>query len=297
MPAGEHVYAFPRLSDRDLLLFRLIGPGLGNLLFPWARARVFAARTGARMISPTWPQLKVGPLLRRERDSRTYAAMFRATADEISGLQRIALLLRRQHVRETSPEIYHLAGCIVEFEGIRHGFAGLEGYNRQLRDALRASLRPSVAATVQSLPKGLALHVQLGDVPQRPLRDSFNWRMDPLWFAKLVLKARADLGQSFDCFVFSDGTDAELQPLLTLPRVIRVKTGSAPADMLTLSSACALIGSGSTFSFWSHFFGEMPGVWHPQHLGCCYRTAPRVHMTDPNGNLPENSLELLGHAF
>ena len=30
-------------------------PGLGNRMFPWARAEVFASRTGARMIERTEP--------------------------------------------------------------------------------------------------------------------------------------------------------------------------------------------------------------------------------------------------
>src|SRR5688500_18711768 len=36
------------------------GHGFGNRLFPWARARVFAATTGARFVTPLWTRFAVG---------------------------------------------------------------------------------------------------------------------------------------------------------------------------------------------------------------------------------------------
>jgi hypothetical protein len=61
------VYAYPQLSNMDLLVCRLLGPGLGNLLFTWARAVVAAKGNGLRLIQATWSQFRLAPLICGER--------------------------------------------------------------------------------------------------------------------------------------------------------------------------------------------------------------------------------------
>lgn len=41
------------------------------------------------MLSPTWPQLKIGSLLRNERDTRLYLRSFASRHDEITGTDRL----------------------------------------------------------------------------------------------------------------------------------------------------------------------------------------------------------------
>src|SRR5208337_4075978 len=48
------VYVYPQLHGVDLVFLRIGGVGLGNLLFPFARAVIFAKRYGFRLIAPTW---------------------------------------------------------------------------------------------------------------------------------------------------------------------------------------------------------------------------------------------------
>jgi hypothetical protein len=38
---------------------------------------------------------------------------------------------------------------------------------------------------------------------------------------------------------------------------------AAITDLLALSQAKVLVGSGSGFSMWAAFLGQMPSVWHP----------------------------------
>jgi len=35
--------------------------GLGNMLFPWARAEIFAKRFNARVLRPSWNTVRPGP--------------------------------------------------------------------------------------------------------------------------------------------------------------------------------------------------------------------------------------------
>ena len=71
----------------------------------------------------------------------------------------------------------------------------------------------------------------------------------------------------YEFFLFSDGSDEELEELLQLPKVSRLFTGSALGDILALSKCNAIIGSDSTFSGWGAFLGQVPVVFPKQHFG------------------------------
>jgi hypothetical protein len=55
----------------------------------------------------------------------------------------------------------------------------------------------------------------------------------------------------------------ELRPLLRLPRVELMPSRAAITDMFTLSQARAVLASGSGFSQWACFLGQMPTLWFP----------------------------------
>lgn len=66
-------YIYPKLSEKDCMLFRLGGAGLGNILFTYARAVIYVQKhENAEMIWPTWFSFKLGPILRHESDKRFY---------------------------------------------------------------------------------------------------------------------------------------------------------------------------------------------------------------------------------
>jgi hypothetical protein len=48
--------------------------------------------------------------------------------------------------------------------------------------------------------------------------------------------------------------------------VQRVDYGSGLGDMLGLSRSRLLIASGSTFSMWGRYLGQVPTIWHPGKL-------------------------------
>ena len=78
--------------------------------------------------------------------------------------------------------------------------------------------------------------------------------------------------------MFSDGSDVELAPLLTMPGVVRSYYGNALADIVAISKCRLLIGSDSTFSGWGAFLGNVPCVFAHLHYGKI---------------LPENALMLI----
>ena len=66
------MYHYPLLSRLDIGLIRAPGPGFGNLLFPIGRALQEAKSKKEVFVRPTMLNLKIGPLIRMEKDLRLY---------------------------------------------------------------------------------------------------------------------------------------------------------------------------------------------------------------------------------
>ena len=84
-------YTFVSLGRLESFGVRLGGAGLGNILFPWARALVYAQENSCIRIQTTWKNLKIGTFLRKERDKRLYFDLFTGE-DGISGFKKFWLL-------------------------------------------------------------------------------------------------------------------------------------------------------------------------------------------------------------
>lgn len=102
------------------------------------------------------------------------------------------------------------------------------------------------------------MHVRLGDFRNTDM-------LTPVaWFVGVAKKLRAEMAETWPIHVFSDGLDAELEPLLRLPNCQRVSYGSSVADMLAMSRANVLVGAKlSTLNMWSFYLGRMPVIWPP----------------------------------
>ena len=150
------LYAYPRFSKFDLGFVRLLGPGLGNLLFPWARCVIECRRRHHLIpLAPTWPQIKIGPWLRREPDKRTYAGLFAPRSGEVSGLRKTRLLISAERVPESA--LTHMAGVtrrrptIVEFAGMDGLFAPLLGEHEFVLEQLRSMTKPDILAVTEQI--------------------------------------------------------------------------------------------------------------------------------------------------
>jgi hypothetical protein len=249
--------------------------GLGNKMFPWARCRVFSLEHGVPILAPTWTQIKLGPLLRQDRDLRLYNNLFRAAPPgHVSGVRQLWLrLVAGRSVDE--PEDLHETptACapdqIVVFKGERDHFRSLTGWNEVLLDELKAITRDhwvQRAADVGHV--GIGIHIRRGDFAEACSSDDFVNRgaiRTPMeWFVDSVRTVRNLCGCLVPALVVSDAPDDELVDLLREEAVTRISTGSAIGDLLVLSKAKLLIASGgSTFSAWAAFLGQMPTVSYP----------------------------------
>jgi len=237
-----------------------MGPGLGNMLFPWARLVVASQNSSLMPIAPTWPQLKFGSILRNETDKRLYFGLFRAMPDEIVGLAKWKALTRLPHVAEIPVQeaVRQWGGrdAVLVYEGMEGQFEPILREHvlvgRRLLEITRTEHKSGLSYDFRG---SISVHVRLGD-----FIDSIRQPMS--WYIDAVEKVRFALGRCVPVYVFSDGTDEELSSLLSLPDVRRVSFGSSVADLIALSRAEVLIASASTFSMWASYLGRMPVIWH-----------------------------------
>lgn len=266
------VFCYPKLSKWDFLYFRLGGPGLGNLLFPWARAKLLARQHGYQFVAPTWPQVKLGPLLRGEFDSRNYFSLFRALPTDMRGMRRLWVLLVRKRVPEQMLTQAN-PGDVIETSGLEGLFEGLLDHPVFLREELIAMLAVNRMPQMESAygcAAAVAVHVRYGDfsaVDQQVSKSGGANRRQPIeWYVAAVEAACRFLGENTQINVFSDAEDRELAPLLALPMARRVRGNNAIEDILLISRHRVLIASGSTFSMWASFLGQMPTIWFPGQM-------------------------------
>jgi len=266
------IFAFPRLSKTDLLFIRIGGNGLGNLMFTWARCLVTSRRYGWRMLWPTWRSFKPKNWRVNSYDHRTYSDLFQPNESYVTGWRKPWLLARNYWITEQSAlEQGAPPGAVVEFRGIEGKFAPFREQYELVYSELLKIVRPQhLMAFSDPVPAPIGIHVRRGDFDwQNSCGDTAacdNSALPLEWYMDALLDIRAVTGEETAAYVFSDGTAEELAPLLALPAVTRMDYGSSLGDMLGLSRSRLLIASGSTFSMWGSYLGQVPTIWHPRKL-------------------------------
>ena len=263
------VYAYPRLSKADLLFMRIGGNGLGNLLFTWARCLTRSRRNQWRMIWPTWYSHKPKNKRVNPYDIRTYGDLFQPTERYVTGLLKWRDLIFRKRIDEsqalaTPPR----AGCVVQFRGMRGKFQPFLDDLELVRDELLAMTRVEHLAAFREVAQApIGIHIRRGDFLQRSSdRETVERHnsLQPLsWYIDALNAVRQLCGSPVKAIVISDGNTGELEPLLAMENVQRTEYGSSIADLLALSRSRLLIASGSTFSQWAVYLGQVPAIWHP----------------------------------
>jgi hypothetical protein len=222
------------------------------------------------MVTPTWAQLKVGPLLRGEADGRTYHNLFRPAPGEVSGLHKAVVLVSAHRVPEPEPwrpiDGARKRPLVVVFRGFEQGFRPLLGWHELLHRELLSITRLRWTRAVR-VGSPIGIHVRRGDFAPATSPEDFQRRgalRTPIdWFVQTLRQVR-DAAGPVPAFVVSDGPPADVAELLAEPAVELSRSGSAIADLLQLATARFVIGSGgSSFSAWAAFLAQAPVVAVP----------------------------------
>lgn len=303
MSQSRHAYVHARLGRA----------GLGNMLFPWARAEIFAHRHHLPMLAPQWTQPKIGPLLRGEKDLRYYTGLF-DNSHYLRGLRKWAALLCRARVSEDRAEAAAAspgmaARTLIVFEGMDGQYQPLFDHRdlvrRRLLEIISQSVKRRLSAEPTPPAPWVGMHVRRGDTlpleygePFPP--GQFN-RVQPLeWFIQCVNNIRRLVGNAdIPVKVFSDARAHEIGPLLAQGNVTLARPNPSIVDMILLSRSSILVTTGpSTFSAWAAFLGEMPALWYPGLRRSMQPTKPHFDAeTDLWGNVPEAFAPILRSAL
>lgn len=245
------------------------------MLFPWARAEVFAREHGARILQPAWNTVRIGPYLRREPDKRYYLGFFQAS-HHVCGLARLCAMARGRRISEEAaafpgpaapagkrPRIAVFRGLGEYFTPILFEYAFVR---RQLWAMTRPALRPAISLSADPF---IAMHVRRGDLTRQGLSPDAVIEQPPFtpmpWFVAMAatLRRHAELDR-VPIVVFTDGSPDEIVPLLQVPNVHVRERNSAITDLWALAHASLLFASGySTFSMWASYLGGMPTIYAP----------------------------------
>ena len=279
--------------------------GLGNGLFPWARAELFARESNVPVLAPCWARVRIGPYLRREPEKRRYGGFFRTT-EHVHGISRLAIRAIARRISEGQPtRVYADAQrsswpCVVGFEGMGPLFAPLLGEHDFIRNKLWGMTRERLRSTGGAYgDRFIAMHVRRGDITRQGFTPQALTNVNqytPLsWFEAM---ARALTRIKTLCMkpivVFTDGEPGELADLLVLDGVRLHPRQFAITDLWTMAHAELLFASGfSTFGMWASFLGGMPTIYAPGKLQQRVQAgrAQPIEMEVAEGEgLPENVL-------
>lgn len=263
------LYAYPKLSKYDFGSFGISGPGLGNMLFPWARAVVYAKEKGCKILAPAWVQIKPRRIFTMDPDQRNYKGYF------ISNKYIVGVL--KNFIRIVFPSIPEgelkskLTGGVVCFKGMDGLFDDLMPYREYVREQLWDITSSQYKKSYnEEFGEAICIHVRLGDfkaASQDACGGETNTRITMSWYVEILKRLRKLEGcEDKVAYVFSDGEDEELSALLSLSNVKRVRLENALTELWALSSGRFLIASGSTFSMWACFLGNMDTYWYPGQL-------------------------------
>jgi hypothetical protein len=269
--------------------------GLGHGMLSWARSVVWAKLQGVDVIAPNWLQLRIGPYLRNERDKRFYFKLFQS-GTQIGGARRLYLLGTAKRVRIEDLTESEFAqwqksreAVIVMFHNVNANneatyFHEIVGHARLVQQSLLEMTRPRYRPSAAEIPH-IGVHIRGGDFGKPASAEELrsgkhNMRLPVEWYVEMITALREGAGYTSPVTVYSDCRDDEIEPVLLLANVTRSRYRESVTDMLAMSDASVLISSGSGFSRWGSYLGQVPRICFPGQRG--------IRVLDPDG---ENEFE------
>lgn len=311
-----------RQDSSSVVLPKLPRAGLGNMLYVWAKAIVFADINNLSVVAPNWTQLRIGPYFRREKYKRLYGGYF-SSHEYVPQIVYQLKKLNPGRVLYSNPNIFAKVSS-DELEGLSdrkatyvfdevplsvNFLSELREFQPLIKSQLISMMTPRIREAVENTPTPeIGIHVRLSDFrdseeltsPSRSQSVSYPSNIETIhnirtpldWYMQSLLKIRRIAGYDVPATVFSDGYDKELKELISLPNVIRSPDAPAIVDLFTMSkSKCLIASAKSSFSAWASYLGQCPTLWHPTQPPTHYFPEP-VNQQIFEGHLdPFSSIE------
>jgi hypothetical protein len=239
---GDYFLPFQisKLDGVDLGFFRIGGPGLGNLLFPIARAALKSRDDNTTFLWPTLRQIKIGPFLRGEKDPRLYGDIFIR--------RNILEIIKYLILRYTQP-----SKVVFIHVGLGDFFSR---FTKSDSIYLKSLFKRRMRKTIKLSPK-ICVHIRRGDFSKSsaPIL-SFNALLDISWFDKRISQLLAEGAKKEDIVIYASDIDQDISWLIN-KHDLKLSQNNCPLNtILEMSGAEIIIPSLSTFSLWSIFLGD-----------------------------------------
>lgn len=243
--------------------------GLTHRLMAWARCVVWCTINNAELLYPNWYSFPIGPWLRREKDKRLYYSYFRNTLEVFSPKRLLVLLsLDKIPVENFDADDKKTEKSIVVFRNSIGGdtkkyFPTLIPYHKLIRLELEKLVKPQYLPGKINTPH-IAIHIRFGDftaVNLDHLRSgSNNIRIPLAWYIETLQQLRKKMGFNMPAYIYSDANLVELSDLLEIEDVYMAENLPAITHLFLISQSNLLIGSGSGFTLWGSFLGQVPRI-------------------------------------
>lgn len=259
--------------------FQWRGAGLGNEIFPWAKAYLASRELGFRLLPPAWGL-----------NSREYWRDFGTSRLDWIGHAALQAALPTvtvtdAMVRSTGESDYGAAVRVLDKEygwsrrrplvlvhqGMSGGHLAIERARNHLRNVLLGHLPedgcpPSTGPVTGQL--RVAVHARLGDFSDHsdgPLPGVFNRRLPVEWYRWVLGALRKRFGETLHVDLVSDEPEKAARMLPESSGCI-ARTRGIFEDLSLMASADLLVCSVSTFSMLAAFLSDAPYVWYRPHL-------------------------------
>jgi hypothetical protein len=262
-------------NNRGVSFALLPVAGLGNKLSVWAKAAVFAHQHRIPLVVAGWSWPRPRALLRGGRGERQYRRYFVPRYSELARAIASIAVMRRVVAEPAVSEDLQLRNAVYVFNKRPHWsdyFGAIREHRELVRELLYSELAPATRTALEtSLRPCVAVHIRCGDFrnlrPDEDFAKVGGVRTPLSYFEALIGQIRARRQDNLPVTLFSDGTDAELAPLLALPNVTRSRASNDVVELLLMSRASLIVSAaGSTFSLWSGFLADAPLIMHPSHI-------------------------------
>ncbi|MBT1004476.1 hypothetical protein KIH31_17965 [Paenarthrobacter sp. DKR-5] len=255
------------------------GAGLGNEIFPWAKAYLASRALGLQLVDPAWrlnPRQYYRELGGGYGTAGAYFAALSAPGIDISTDAYTAtgeVDYFRAMSRIAQTHNFHRRQVLVHSSGMAGGYLGI----RRARAFLRLRLL-SNAAVLHGLDilEGedpavrIGVHVRGGDFGQAEevTQSDFNQAIPLAWYSSQLDSLSHLLNLPLRVYVATNSSSQAIVDALTVrgepPVVLK---SSATAELSILTSCDLLITSISSFSLLAAFLSDAPYVWHRDQLG------------------------------
>jgi hypothetical protein len=249
--------------------------GLGNKLFPWSRALILAHKYGLGMLGVSWVSIKGAAVIRGGIDySNLFGKQwlfwnFNRGKFEISCIKSFFLRKFTKTVLVSDFNAMIIPDLLISDTNVnicfnwntQHNFIDLIDYRELILNSLYEQSKSKTKALYNSYKKQkfIVFNIRCGNDFITSDSKLLGYKKTPLyWFENKLIELQRSLKKE-NVIIISDGGKKELDILLKYENVTLFKSKKAIDDLLVMSLAKELYGSGdSTFSAWGSFLGNMP---------------------------------------